>query len=296
MARVKQEVIEATKEMIDSLPEEHINTCGLCNRTLHDKLTVISVKTGAPEMTVVKEFAERYNQGKRVEDQITPNAFYERIKYLRRVNLQDLNSESHQINSECPELSTSTGDSEKVFEDNQIAGKAISNSEATESTDSSQLSSETHQINSQEANQEVSEVDPQLSGESHPINEQSDEGDTEESIEIAHIIPQDLTQPDLVDSLCQFFSVKLKGSDVIYRTFLKVMDRLAPLEAERMRRGEMIQFGDLNKAISHGIKTGGNCTLRGITDQILEGLRESNMTSSSIEQVVTMMAKEVLDK
>ncbi len=227
MARVKQEVIEQAKDMIDSLPAEHVNTCGLCSRTLFDELTVISVKTGVPEKTITKVFADKYNQGKREEDQVTPNAFNERMKYIRKVNKLELKSESHPINTE-------------------------------------------------EDNVEVPAVD-----------------DTEDSAGIVHVIPQELTQPVLVDSLCEFFSTKLKGSDVIYRTLLRVMDRMYPLEASRMRRGEKIQFEDLNKAISHGIKTGDKYSLRDVADQILEGLTESHMTKASVEQIVTMMGEEV---
>lgn len=263
MARVSQKVIKATKEMINSLPDEHVTTCGLCNRTLHDELTVISVKTGAPEMTVVKEFAERYNESKRIEEQITPNAFYGRIKYLRKVNQQDLNSETHQINS--------TDDSEEVLEDNKQDTELKSESEATVDADSPELNSESHQIN---------------------IEDEADK--TEDSTGVVHVIPEEIGQVELVDSLCQFFRSKLKGSDVIYRTFLRIMDKMSPLEASLMRRGQKIQFEDLNKAISHGIKTGGGPSNKEVADQILEGLNGSLRSNDSIEQIVTMMVEEVV--
>ena len=89
MGRVKQEVIVATQDMISDLPQEHVATCGLCNRTLFDNLSVIANKTGATEKTVTRVFADHYNQGKRDEDKITGNAFNERLKYIHRINKKE---------------------------------------------------------------------------------------------------------------------------------------------------------------------------------------------------------------
>lgn len=60
-----------------------------------------------------------------------------------------------------------------------------------------------------------------------------------------------------------------------------------------MRRGEKIQFEDLNKAISHGIKTGKTASKKEVADQILGGLKESQRSKDLLEQIVTMMAEEV---
>lgn len=97
MAKVKPEVQAHVFDMIEEMPGEHVLTCGLCNRTLFDNLMSIAVSTGAPEKTVAKAFADRYNEDKRADDQITANAFYERIKYMKKVNEKELNGETHHI-------------------------------------------------------------------------------------------------------------------------------------------------------------------------------------------------------
>lgn len=261
MARVKRETIEAIQEKIDSLPEEHVNTCGLCNRTLHDELTVISVQTGAPEMTVVREFAKRYNDGKRPEEQITPNAFKERIKYLRKVNQKELSGETHRIEPD---------DSEDVSKDDIKEDEPTLQDDAGESDEQSQISGESHQISEQEENEE-------------------------ETKEISYLLPETLNQHELVDSLCHFFSSKQVPSDKIYRTFLLVLDRLCPLEANNFRKGHKILFEDLNKVISHRLRVDKKHTKQDIANQLLGGLNGSGLSDTSVEEIVTKMTEEVWD-
>lgn len=110
MARVKKDVQhEAAKlidKLIDKLPDETINTCGLCNRTLYDHLTQIIVNSGASQRMVCEIFANRYNGTKREEDRIPGEAFRGRLQHISRANARELLGESHplktQVATQCP--------------------------------------------------------------------------------------------------------------------------------------------------------------------------------------------------
>lgn len=114
MARVKEEVLTKVAKAIEELPPETINTCGLCNRTLYDHLTRISVNSGAPQNTVCEMFASRYNATKREEDKVPATAFRGRLQYITKMNAQDLSDESHQIKTKGGQI---TGEGRRTPKD-----------------------------------------------------------------------------------------------------------------------------------------------------------------------------------
>lgn len=138
MARVKQDVQTNAAKMVDQLPDEILNTCGLCNRTLFDQLMQISVKTGAPQKTVCDIFANRYNLNKREEDHVSAKAFKDRIQYIHRMNAKDLSAQSAQISSASNTPSESDQAVNEVCGEQEANSRSCATEESVEPIDSNE--------------------------------------------------------------------------------------------------------------------------------------------------------------
>jgi len=107
-------VQSALQEMEDESPET-ITKCGLCNRTLFDRLMRIQVSTGASQRMVCNEFANLYNADKREEEKIESNAFESRLKRITKANVIEI-AEEHpeKVVRIEPELKLVGAESEEV--------------------------------------------------------------------------------------------------------------------------------------------------------------------------------------
>jgi hypothetical protein len=289
MARVKQEVIEATQDMISNLPPEHIATCGLCNRTLFDNLSVIANKTGAPEKTVAYAFADQYNKDKREEDQITGKAFYERLQYIHRANDKELKSDGGSLKPPPPEV-TPPPDSlgVEIVTVHQPAASDITDD------DEKDLKSESRSLNDAESGQSnVAPEDEMEDTIAVAVSAVRTAGEKDGQSREPYIIPLETTQVEIVKLLVDFYKINSASSNEIRQTLLMISEVCDPIGAERYEKGTSLSFKDLPGVLG-GLIQNSPMYYDKISEAILEGLIDhSTLSPAGVKSVVQLMHDEV---